>query len=185
MGRLFQLFGEEAGISRNWATTHFLTFHGCPWNCHGTGWCVFSRANVLQWEYAWLTAPGKQNLPAVLDPVDSNQSLSCPVTCHSFKGCALFPPVSFPWEQCLEDMSKRGPGDIALNVSVYWHCIHPRHITCISKRLPSVVNRTEQICQSLPRAVSQQASSSEPALKIESQAVTSCGVAGGGGRQSQ
>ena len=97
MGGLFQLFGEEAGISGNWATTHSLTFHGCPWTCPGTGWCVFSRANVLQWVYTWLTVPWKQNLPAILDPVDSNQSLSCPMTCHSFKGCALFPPVSLPW----------------------------------------------------------------------------------------
>ena len=26
MGRVFQLFWEGAGISRNWATTHFLIF---------------------------------------------------------------------------------------------------------------------------------------------------------------
>ena len=29
--------GEEAGISRNWATAHFLAFYGRPWNCHGAG----------------------------------------------------------------------------------------------------------------------------------------------------
>ena len=29
-------FGEEAKISRNWATAHFLAFYGGPPNCHGT-----------------------------------------------------------------------------------------------------------------------------------------------------
>ena len=33
-------FGEGAGISRNWATTHFLTSYSQPQNCHGTGGCV-------------------------------------------------------------------------------------------------------------------------------------------------
>ena len=33
-------FGEEIGISRNWATVHFLTFYGWPQNCHGAGGCV-------------------------------------------------------------------------------------------------------------------------------------------------
>ena len=28
-------FGERAGISRNWATAHFLTFNGWPQYCHG------------------------------------------------------------------------------------------------------------------------------------------------------
>ena len=29
--------GEEAGISRSWATAHFLTFYDQPGNCHGAG----------------------------------------------------------------------------------------------------------------------------------------------------
>ena len=33
-------FGEEAKISRNWATAHFLAFYGGPPNCHGTWGCV-------------------------------------------------------------------------------------------------------------------------------------------------
>lgn len=36
VGGLFQVFLEEAEISRDWATTHFLPFYGLPWNCHGT-----------------------------------------------------------------------------------------------------------------------------------------------------
>ena len=28
---------EGAEIFRNWATAHFLTFHGWPQNCYGTG----------------------------------------------------------------------------------------------------------------------------------------------------
>ena len=28
------------GTSRDWATTHFETFCGRPWNCHGPGVCV-------------------------------------------------------------------------------------------------------------------------------------------------
>ena len=27
--------GERVGISRSWATAHFLAFYGQPWNCHG------------------------------------------------------------------------------------------------------------------------------------------------------
>ena len=30
-------FGEGTGISRNWAITHFLAFHGRPQSCRGTG----------------------------------------------------------------------------------------------------------------------------------------------------
>ena len=33
-------FGEGVGISKNWGTAHFLTFYGCPQNCHGPGGCV-------------------------------------------------------------------------------------------------------------------------------------------------
>ena len=29
-------FGNGVGISRNWASTHFLDFYGQPQNCHGT-----------------------------------------------------------------------------------------------------------------------------------------------------
>ena len=36
MGGLFQLFGEGGGISRNWATVHFLTFV-VGIRTHGTG----------------------------------------------------------------------------------------------------------------------------------------------------
>ena len=32
--------GERAGISRNWAMAHFLTFYGWPQKCHGTGGCI-------------------------------------------------------------------------------------------------------------------------------------------------
>ena len=45
--------GEGAVISRNWATTHFLTFHSWLWSCCGPCGCV--SADVLQWAYdeAW------------------------------------------------------------------------------------------------------------------------------------
>ena len=33
-------FGNGMGISRNWATTYFLTFDGQPQNCHGASGCV-------------------------------------------------------------------------------------------------------------------------------------------------
>ena len=33
-------FGNGMGISRNWATTYFLTFDGQPQNCRGTHWYV-------------------------------------------------------------------------------------------------------------------------------------------------
>ena len=36
----FNYLGERAGISRNWAMTHFLTFYGWPQKCHGIGGCI-------------------------------------------------------------------------------------------------------------------------------------------------
>ena len=36
----FNYFGEGTGISRNWATAHFLIFDGWPQNYHGAGGCV-------------------------------------------------------------------------------------------------------------------------------------------------
>ena len=40
-------FGEGVGISRNWATAHFLAFYGQPQNCHGVVcsgiWRCFKR----------------------------------------------------------------------------------------------------------------------------------------------
>ena len=33
-------WGEEVGISRNWATAHFLASYGQPSNCPGAGGCV-------------------------------------------------------------------------------------------------------------------------------------------------
>lgn len=41
-------YGEEAAMSRNWATAHLWPFSGWSWNCHGTGRCHFAYANVLQ-----------------------------------------------------------------------------------------------------------------------------------------
>ena len=41
-------FGEEAGISGNWATAHFLAFYGQFWNCHDTCGCHLAYANILQ-----------------------------------------------------------------------------------------------------------------------------------------
>ena len=45
------ILGEGAGLSRNWATTHFLPFYGWPQNCHGACGCVIHLADVLQWVY--------------------------------------------------------------------------------------------------------------------------------------
>ena len=33
MGGLFQLFWGWGGVSRNWASAHFLAFSGPVWNC--------------------------------------------------------------------------------------------------------------------------------------------------------
>ena len=41
-------FGDGAGISRNWATTHFLAFYGWPQNCHGASGGDIEHASVLQ-----------------------------------------------------------------------------------------------------------------------------------------
>ena len=89
MGGLFQLFGGRGQRFQELGHHPLLTFHGCPQNCLALVGVSFS---VLMWYsecIMQLAVPWKQNLPAILDPVGSNQSLSCLMTCHSLKRSAL------------------------------------------------------------------------------------------------
>lgn len=77
MGGLFQVLGERAGISRNWATTQFLTFYGWPQNCAGgCWWACHLDANLSQ---VFKDAQGllKVYSSSILDLAGSNQFMSC------------------------------------------------------------------------------------------------------------
>ena len=71
-------FREGTGISRNWATAHFLPFYGWPQNCHCACTHAIHHANVLPWAYKEVEGPLEVESLAILDLVSSNQFLSYP-----------------------------------------------------------------------------------------------------------
>ena len=92
-------FGEGAGISRNWATAHFLTFYGWPQNCHGARGCVISHILMFYNECIMrLKVYWRSNLPP------SWTQIVLTSLCHvlwlyvSFKICALLPSLLFHLE---------------------------------------------------------------------------------------
>ena len=71
------------GISRNWATAHVLAFDGWPQNPRVAGGCHLD-ANVLQSVYNEAQGPLEVKSSTILDPVGSNQCLSCPMAMPFF-----------------------------------------------------------------------------------------------------
>ena len=92
---IFQLFWGRVGISRNWATAHFLSFwwalelSWCLWVCNWPWWCVTTSLY-------WGSKSTGSQLIHHLAPSWFLISL-CHVLglCHSFKGCALPPTLLF------------------------------------------------------------------------------------------
>ena len=76
VGGVFQLFWGRVGISRNWATAHFLSFWW-PWNCHGARVYVIDHADVLQQAYTETQGRLEVNLSTILNLVGFNQFVSC------------------------------------------------------------------------------------------------------------
>ena len=56
-------FWEGVRVSRNWAATYFLAFHGQPWELSWHLWACHS-ANVLHWAIMKLKIHWKSNLPS-------------------------------------------------------------------------------------------------------------------------
>ena len=70
-------FGEGVGISRNWATAHFLVF--CGWsNCHSTSGCVVQHVDMLQGVYNEAQGLLEVKPSTILGLVDSNRFMLYP-----------------------------------------------------------------------------------------------------------
>ena len=106
-------FGEGAGISRNWATAHFLNFYGWPQNCHGTGGCVIQQMlmyyneRIMRLKVYW-----KSNLPPSWTQLVLTSFRHVPWLYHSFKGCALPPSLLFHLNFTDEEMPAKTLGEI-------------------------------------------------------------------------
>ena len=50
-GKIIPTILEKSGYFQDWAITHFVSFDGQPWNCHGACGSVTWLADVLQWAY--------------------------------------------------------------------------------------------------------------------------------------
>ena len=87
--------GEEAEISRNQATAHFLTFMVTLGNYQGTWGCVLACWCVTLSVY-WGSRSSGSRLISHLDLFGSNQLMPFPWAMSFFKGCALPPCVSKP-----------------------------------------------------------------------------------------
>ena len=87
--------GEGVEISRNWATAHFLAFHGWPQNCHGAGGCVIQLLMYYNERIMRLKVHRKQDyLPSWTQLVLTSFCLVLWLY-HSFKGCAPPPSLLF------------------------------------------------------------------------------------------
>ena len=87
-------FREGVGISRYWATTHFLTFYGWPQNCHGTGGCViqlmYYNERIMRLKVYW-----ESNLLSSWTQLVLSSFCHVLWLYHSFIGCALPPSLLF------------------------------------------------------------------------------------------
>ena len=112
MGGVFQLFWEGAGISRDWATAHFLILMVCLGTVMAPVGMSFSLLTcynecILKFK-VWSTCP-----PSWTHLVLIRLCLVLGL-CHFFKGCALPPSLLFP----IRVLMGLGPGCVGLSPNV-------------------------------------------------------------------
>ena len=92
MGGVFQLFQEGVGISRNWATAHFLILMVSLGTVIAPVGVSFS---LLMSAYTEAQGLVQVDLSAILDTFGSNQFMSCPRAISFFQRLcpAPIPPV--------------------------------------------------------------------------------------------
>ena len=97
MGGVFQLFQEGVGISRNWATAHFLTLMVSLGTVMAPVGVSFSLLMCYMRLYTEAQGLVEVDLPSWIHLVLISL---CHVLglCHSFKSCALPPSLLFQYQ---------------------------------------------------------------------------------------
>ena len=128
-------FKEGTGISRNWTTTHFLTYYGWTQNCHGAGGCVIQMLTYYNEHIMSLKVYWKSTcLPSWTYLVLTS---FCHVLwlCHSFKGCTLPPSLLFQFGGCtMHSRGERRPKGRQIFLCLNFSCLAIKYEFCFTKK---------------------------------------------------
>ena len=94
------LLGKGVGISRNWATAHFLAFYGQPRTVMAPVGVSFSISKCIIIAHNEAQGPLEVESSTILGLIGSNQFMSYHQwLCHYFKVSALTPSLLFHSEE--------------------------------------------------------------------------------------